>query len=263
MPFDVFKRHADLQKSISQESLARQREANPDSPLKRPGPLAQGEPGKKSGGEIIKKGLPVLEQQSKGKIIVLDPGHGDGKWADPGALGVDDKPPHEKEYALQLAKAIGADLEKAGHTVIYTRAGDVKTTSEEKLKWRTKISNDKNADYFISVHLNSMDAKTNYFMVAYLGEEGKKLAESIASSVDQKGFSKSVVEKHSYEVLRESEACAILIEAGNVKNADNSNIITSKSFIEQVVQGIQTGIAEVEKTRKKPAGKAGVAAKKK
>jgi N-acetylmuramoyl-L-alanine amidase len=251
MPFDIFKRHAELQKSISQESLDRQRGANPDSPLKRPGPLVQDEPEKKTGGEIIKKGLPVPEQKGKGKIIVLDPGHGDGKWADPGALGLDGKGPHEKEYALQLAKAIGGGLEKLEHTVIYTRTEDVKTKSEEKLEWRATKSNDNKADYFISVHLNSMDEKANYFMVAYLGENGKKLAESIASSVNQKGFSKSIAEKHNYQVLRETKACAVLVEAGNIKNKDNAKIITDKSFIDQLVQGIQGGIAEIDKGQKK------------
>ncbi|HME42130.1 MAG TPA: hypothetical protein VKF36_03505 [Syntrophorhabdales bacterium] len=63
MPFETFKKHATLQQSIYKESLDRQREANPDSPLKRPGPLAQAEPGKKrTGGEIIKKGLPPSRQ---------------------------------------------------------------------------------------------------------------------------------------------------------------------------------------------------------
>jgi hypothetical protein len=62
MPFETFKRHAELQKAIYEESIDRQREANPDSPLKRPGPLVQAEPGNKSGGEIIKKGLPPAKQ---------------------------------------------------------------------------------------------------------------------------------------------------------------------------------------------------------
>lgn len=179
------------------------------------------------------------------KVIVIDPGHGDGKWADPGALGIDDKPPHEKEHALTLSKAIGSGLERLGYIVKYTRIADVVTKKEDRLKWRVKFANTTNADCFISVHLNSMDAKINYFMVAHGPKKpkGKKMADCISASVKQPGFSKSTTEEHDYQVLKVTAESAVLIEAGNVKNTNNSKIITDAAFIQQIIDGISKGIS--------------------
>ena len=117
-------------------------------------------------------------------IIVIDPGHGDiyDIWLDPGATGIDGKKPHEKDLALNLAKKIGSELEKLGHTIFYTREGDI-NRRQERFAWRANISNNKNADFFISIHLNSFDKNKNYFMAAYTSNKGKVLAESIAESV--------------------------------------------------------------------------------
>jgi N-acetylmuramoyl-L-alanine amidase len=79
------------------------------------------------------------------KTIVIDAGHG-GK--DGGAVA--DKK-LEKNVVLQIALLLGAELEKRGHKVFYTRDKDVYL----KLHDRTKTANDKNADIFISIHANA------------------------------------------------------------------------------------------------------------
>ena len=79
-------------------------------------------------------------------MIVLDPGHGDvfDKWLDPGALGIDEKPPHEKDLVLALSKKIGKKLEKRGHTVFYTRTKDI-PEKQKRWIWRTDFSKSKKA----------------------------------------------------------------------------------------------------------------------
>ncbi|MDR3178222.1 MAG: N-acetylmuramoyl-L-alanine amidase [Campylobacteraceae bacterium] len=79
------------------------------------------------------------------KTIVIDAGHG-GK--DGGAVS---SKKLEKDAVLQIALLLGAELEKRGHKVFYTRSKDVYL----KLHDRTKTANDKNADIFISVHANA------------------------------------------------------------------------------------------------------------
>jgi N-acetylmuramoyl-L-alanine amidase len=79
------------------------------------------------------------------KTIVIDAGHG-GK--DGGAVS---NKKLEKEAVLQIALLLGAELEKRGHKVFYTRTKDIYL----KLQERTKTANDKNADIFISVHANA------------------------------------------------------------------------------------------------------------
>ncbi|MDR2100687.1 MAG: N-acetylmuramoyl-L-alanine amidase [Campylobacteraceae bacterium] len=79
------------------------------------------------------------------KIIVIDAGHG-GK--DSGAVYGKYL---EKDAVLQIALALGKELGDRGYTVIYTREND----KYLKLRDRTKIANDKNANLFISLHVNA------------------------------------------------------------------------------------------------------------
>lgn len=82
--------------------------------------------------------------------VVLDPGHG-GK--DPGAVSRDRKT-YEKNVVLSIAKKLG-DKIKAGYKnevkVFYTRETDVFIP----LQQRANIANSKDADLFISIHINA------------------------------------------------------------------------------------------------------------
>ncbi len=79
--------------------------------------------------------------------IVLDPGHG-GK--DPGAIGVSGIA--EKDIVLALAKRLAKKLRKKMDVeVILTRERDVFVPLEE----RTAFANARNADLFVSLHINA------------------------------------------------------------------------------------------------------------
>ena len=62
---------------------------------------------------------------------------------------------YEKDAALDIVFELGKALGLAGVEVIYTRTND-KTV---ELHPRTDYANAANADYFISIHLNSAGAK--------------------------------------------------------------------------------------------------------
>lgn len=79
--------------------------------------------------------------------IVIDPGHG-GK--DPGAIGRAGT--KEKHIVLQIAKHLKALMtERLGATVLMTREKDVFISLED----RAELANKKNADLFVSIHVNS------------------------------------------------------------------------------------------------------------
>ncbi len=86
----------------------------------------------------------------KSKIIVLDPGHG-GK--DAGAVN---GKLYEKNIVLNIALKTGKILQKRGYKVFYTRSND----KFIKLRNRTSLANDKNADLFISLHANAAPNKS-------------------------------------------------------------------------------------------------------
>ena len=87
---------------------------------------------------------------AKGKVIVLDAGHGGD---DPGAINGSLK---EKNIVLSIAQKAGKELQGRGYKVYYTRSKD----KFINLRDRTKYANDKAADLFISIHANAAPNKT-------------------------------------------------------------------------------------------------------
>jgi len=92
--------------------------------------------------------------------IVVDAGHG-GK--DPGAKGYY-REAREKDITLSIAKKLSKKLEaNIGCEVIMTRRGDTFLTLEE----RTALANTKEADLFISIHVNAHRNKSAYGTETY------------------------------------------------------------------------------------------------
>ena len=89
-------------------------------------------------------------QSAKGKVVVLDAGHGGD---DPGAINGSLK---EKNIVLSIAQKAGKELQGRGYKVYYTRSKD----KFINLRDRTKYANDKAADLFISIHANAAPNKT-------------------------------------------------------------------------------------------------------
>ncbi|MSN96486.1 N-acetylmuramoyl-L-alanine amidase [Campylobacter sp. FMV-PI01] len=79
------------------------------------------------------------------KTVVIDPGHG-GK--DPGAMANGLK---EKDIVLKISKKLGKILQERGYKVYFTRNSD----EFINLKSRTAFANEKNADLFVSIHVNA------------------------------------------------------------------------------------------------------------
>jgi len=102
--------------------------------------------------------------------IVLDPGHGGD---DPGALSVMKKKDGgrytEKEMNLNLCKGLKQYLEERGYRVFLTRDGDYYPSLHE----RNRIAQNRNADMFLSVHLNSASSKNKKYWQSdrYYGAE--------------------------------------------------------------------------------------------
>lgn len=118
---------------------------------------------------------PSLSQQLglKVKVIVLDPGHG---GHDPGAIGRGGL--KEKDVTLRLGKMLRDKLKTAfDGSVIMTRDTDVFIPLEE----RTGIANSKDADVFVSIHINASPKRTATGIETYIlnishNQEARRLA---------------------------------------------------------------------------------------
>ena len=128
-------------------------------------------------------------------VVVLDPGHG---GYDPGAIA---NGTNEKTLTLKIAKYCKDALEKNGRIQVYmTRESDTSvggaTNASADLKNRVSFAASKNADLFVSIHLNSAGAAAYGAEVYYpnsnyrsdIGQEGQKLASSIQKQLVNLGL---------------------------------------------------------------------------
>jgi N-acetylmuramoyl-L-alanine amidase len=193
------------------------------------------------------------------KHICIDPGHG-GK--DTGKRAGREE---EKKYTLLLAQELGDQLRKAGYTVSFTRTSDTFVD----LSPRADIANRKHADLFISVHFNafpksdvhgaetycltpqgaasSNDAEGRGNKNAVAGNQNNPknivLAYEIHKAVTRGlGTEDRAVKRARFEVLRETEMPAVLIEAGFMSNPTEAKKIFSAPWRRQLATAIVSGV---------------------
>ena len=194
------------------------------------------------------------------KVIFLDPGHG-GK--DPGAqyLGL-----KEKDLNLQVSQQLKTKLESLGYKVIMSRSTDIFV---DFVTERSKMSNETNADMFISIHFNA----TGHGLDS--GEDGIQTyiyqpTGNIPSVINKKWHDNPTRLKYSYKlgsyihqsvlattqakdagllaksfaVLRETNKPAVLLELGYMDDSKESQKIRTKEYQQKLVDGIAQGIQQ-------------------
>ena len=119
-------------------------------------------------------GNPKAEvRPGKAPLVVLDAGHG---GEDTGAKGRSRL--LEKDAALSIAKAVGAELKKLGCRVGYTRTDDTFIPLWD----RARIANDEGADLFLSLHLNAARARAATGSEVYFLSLGQAEADAQATA---------------------------------------------------------------------------------
>lgn len=162
--------------------------------------------------------------------IVIDAGHGGD---DPGALAHSF---YEKDVTLDTAKLVANRLRDAGANVILTRSDDEFVSLDE----RAVISNQSNADAFISLHYdsteiaNEISGTTTY----YYHDKDMPLAEIVNANLKQNGLlPNNGVRFGDFYVTRENTQPAILLELGYLNNDVDQDTVNSVSY--------QSSIAEI------------------
>ena len=140
---------------------------------------------------------------NKKYTIIVDPGHG---GHDSGAVANGYR---EKDIALEVAKRLARNL-SADYNVITTRDSDYFVTLDE----RPAIGNRVNADFFISIHLNSAGSSANGAEVYYYNKKGSsdyasevaKFENRVDESYGSSPFSDYVLKDVFYKVNQEKSA---------------------------------------------------------
>ena len=188
-----------------------------------------------------------------GKVIVVDPGHGNTLAAggvDPGAqgriLGL-----WEKDINLDIALKLRTLLEAQGATVIMTHTGDTKMNLYD----RAAVANNNNADLFVSVHSNSSETDTlnghSTYFYAPSGHETlgaqrnqrQALAQAVQSElVKAGGLTDLGVLENNFVVIRETACPSILVETAFLSHRGDEAKLAQGEFRQNLAEGIAKGI---------------------
>ncbi|AOV07639.1 N-acetylmuramoyl-L-alanine amidase [Sporosarcina ureilytica] len=171
----------------------------------------------------------------KGLTIVVDPGHGGNDRGTTGARGT-----LEKTITLKTAELLVAKLQAAGATVHLTRDSD-NYVSLQKRVW---ISQQQNADAFISIHYDanpdsSISGFTTYYQYRNQAALAKSINNGLQSSISLRNRG---AQPGNYYVLRENRQNAVLVELGFLSNPSEELTVDSNRFRDQATYGIYKGI---------------------
>lgn len=188
----------------------------------------------------------------KGKIIVIDPGHGGNDSGAIGPTGV-----MEKNVTLNVALALEKLLTAEGANVIMTRATDRTVSPKgaaasdiEELQVRCDIANKAKADIFISIHADSFTkpearGTTGYYYGQSEDNKSQKLADAIRKALCEQIKTPSRGTKPcNFYVVRHTDMPATLIELAFISNAEEEQLLGSDEGVIKAARGIFDGIED-------------------
>jgi N-acetylmuramoyl-L-alanine amidase len=196
----------------------------------------------------VNAALPLLSNALKGRVVMVDPGHGGSDTGAVGIGGVD-----EKTYTLIIGKLVRDTLQQNGATVYMTRDDD----SFPELHERPKMAIAVGADYFISVHCDDSGSRDSHTgtTVYYHAHDPvcRRLAACIinrvaaVSGIPSDGVRSDTVRfQTGFAVLRGSPMPAVLVECGYMNNHNDLAKLQTPSAEQAIAQGIVAGLIDFD-----------------
>lgn len=187
-----------------------------------------------------------------GKTIVIDPGHG---GPDGGAVGKDNT--EEKGISLTVAKKLQSYLQQSGALVYLTREEDKDLAADdttglsrrkaEDIRNRMEFIHDKNADFFITVHLNALPstkwsgAQTFYYPKF---DESRHLAKMVQAEIirNLENTTRSPLAINGMYLLKHAEIPGALVEIGFLSNETERELLKQEDYQQKMAASIYEGI---------------------
>lgn len=185
-------------------------------------------------------------QGLKGKIIIIDPGHG---GSDPGATGPNNT--QEKTLTLAVAQNIKTLLTRAGAKVLMTRETDVdvygpNASAVDELQARAKVGNNNNADAFVSIHIdafsNPVVGGTSTYYYKKTGYDAILARNIQGNLIKAGGMQDRGIKSAGFYVIKRTEMPAVLCELGFISNPDEEKLMNTSQFQQKMAQGIVQGL---------------------
>ena len=187
------------------------------------------------------------------KTFLIDPGHG-GTF--PGRVN---DSVLEKNINLEIALKLDALLEETGAQVVMTRRADTdlipQEAKEEKLllqqradlAQRITMGQQSKADYFLSIHCNSIpDEKWSGAQVFYNPEDpqSEKLAQAIQQMlIAQLGdHDREALPREDTYLFRNATMPTVIIECGFLSNKEEAANLQDSAYQQQLAWAIYLGL---------------------
>ena len=190
-----------------------------------------------------KNKIAVIKSKSlKGKVIIIDPGHG---GRDPGAVTKNND--YEKYYTLDISKRIKKHLEKHGAKAILLRTGD----TNPSLYQRVIKTNRLNGDFLVSVHVNSfINSKANGTETYYYKRSEKIAAKKIQKQLSNYlGLKNNGIKFAKMYILKNTNIPGVLIEPCFMTNPNEYKKLRKETFREKIAMGTVAGLNDYFKNK--------------
>jgi N-acetylmuramoyl-L-alanine amidase len=181
----------------------------------------------------------------KGKVIVVDPGHG---GSNPGAVGNNTR---ESDNNLAVALKLQDKLTRSGAKVIMTRSSDRTVAAEgstltQELAARVDLAEANHADLFISLHSNeNADTTIQGATTYYHSDQSAKLALAVQNSlVSVTGATDKGTDQADFYVLRTPSMPSVLVEMGFVSNSAEAKKLNTDAYRDEIATGVNKGISQ-------------------
>ena len=209
-----------------------------------------------------------------GTVVVIDPGHNGANSANPDIINAlvpagfgqtkpcnttgtetnDGYPEHQ--FTWNVANDLRPILEARGITVVMTRSSD--DGVGPCVNVRAAIGNDNNADVVVSIHGDGDDGSAHGYYVmtaeqdpagAAMAAESHGLAVNVRDGLTGVGLSPSnhlgsggLWPRNDLAGLNLSVRPTVMIEAGNMRNSGDADLMGSAAGQQQIAQGLATGV---------------------
>jgi N-acetylmuramoyl-L-alanine amidase len=204
-------------KQIEEEKVLIKRKAKPLKPVKL-------EP-------VVTAAAPAL----RGKVIILDPGHGGD---DPGASSDSGTP--EKVLTLKTAQRAAELLREAGAKVYLTRNEDRRSNLQDVMEFANKTD----ADIFISIHYNSTySSKISGSETYYYNPVSRRFAEAMHEAIVRGiGQRDRGLHRVRFYTVNHARMPSVLLEPVYLSNPEEKEMANSSSFRERLAAAIVKGV---------------------
>jgi N-acetylmuramoyl-L-alanine amidase len=183
----------------------------------------------------------------KGKVIVVDPGHGGNDIGAPATFGSPPGEPYEKDITLDIGRRLTALLKAEGASVTMTRSDDTFVPLQD----RAAVANKLKADAFISIHCNSCELPDTLSgtMVFYDHPHSAEFAALVQGELTASlGTADKGVRNANFAVIRRTSGPGILVETAFINHQDDRARLQHPNFQERTARAITQGLIDYLRT---------------